>query len=169
MRQELNTLLREYNTKAIDVIVSNIKKTNYKLYFTVTGGGSLVVGDFCKKGGASNNLCSFYVPYSTEVIKNFLGKTPRKFNSLETSMLLMDKTHDLYCKNPDDIAIGVCASLYKEGQREDRRNSCYVSIKKGGDVFTYHQTYDKTRDRYTQERNCSMFILLSLAKVLELV
>lgn len=115
-----------------------------KTCIAITGGGTEFIGNYLSEGGKSDHFLEAVVPYSTESLDSFLGKSPDKYCSKETAASMAMRCFER-CRvlRPelslnDCQGIGVTASLYKDGQREDRKNIAYIAVQtlRGLSIFT---------------------------------
>lgn len=102
-----------------------------KLGMTITGGGTEVIGNLLKEGGASSYFSFADVPYSQEASKDSMTYVPEKYGSIETSNELlyssMCKLWEYHGEDEDLVGIGCSAVLYKKDQRANRENVAFIS------------------------------------------
>jgi hypothetical protein len=148
--------------------LKTILESDINLSITATGGGSRCLTLLTKQGGASKILDSFYFPYSTEKIVDYVGYTPAKFNSKDLSYQLAVKTLQLCSLKRNAVSVGLTCSLAKPNQRSGRENSCYITILSEDKVIAYKLELDSSvyTTRLAQESVVGLFIIICLCNFL---
>lgn len=114
-------------------LLTKLKTEKYKLFMTITGGGTAAIAKLLENGGASEVFIGAEIPYSYYTGN---GK-PKKHVSVEYSQELA--VHSWFKMRPvrqqlfDDtnklLAVGATAVLMKDGpEREDRIHEMYISL-----------------------------------------
>jgi len=106
---------------------------NPQFVVVVTGGGSQVISDNLRKGGASSWFLEGLVPYNQNSLVDFLGHTPEKFASESTArqmaMQAFKRAIKLDAPVHSAVGIGCTASLGRiDGEREGRSHRAFVAI-----------------------------------------
>lgn len=113
-----------------------------KVVLAITGGGTEVIGNLLRRGGASSYFLEAVVPYATEALDNFLGFKPEKYCTERTARQMAHKCYERACRYgvscSDALGIGVTAILGKpSGEREGRQHYAYISIRTDGNFCSY--------------------------------
>ena len=104
-----------------------------QLSVCITGGGTKFIGDYLYRGGKSDHFVEAAVPYSKEALTQYLGIEPDKYCSLNTACQMSMKAFERSkllkdCDFKDCVGLGVCASLFSDGQRKGRENHAHIAI-----------------------------------------
>jgi hypothetical protein len=150
-------------TTLIANILNKLRENRFRLFITVTGGGTGVIPALLDNGGAGDVFVGAEVPYSYTV-KPFGRADSEKLVSAHYAESLAECSYDNVgldeYGSEDSLAIGlgVTASLMKNGERAERINEAWMALTVEGKncekfTLTRHVPLDKMsiRNRLEQE------------------
>lgn len=137
---ELNSPFEIKRQLALD-----INATGIKAFIAVTGGGSGFIGDFLSYGGGSSTILGFYVPYSQNLLTEFIGKAPEKYVSSVTARQMAMASYE---KSDNNIGIGLTCALINspDKEREDRLNHGYFAVQT--ELYTFSGYFNLDKSKY---------------------
>jgi len=111
-------------------IIQEILKSKYKLYLSLTGGGTRCVSMLLENGGASEVFLGASIPYCEEDLRWNIGPYSKAVSRQVAEKMSYGCISKSVCDGEDKIiSIGVTASLAKAGkERGDRIHEAYICI-----------------------------------------
>lgn len=112
-------------------VIENLKKHNSVIYMMITGGGTGAISKLLESGGASEVFLGAEVPYgycSTRKPDKFVSEQYAKDLAYTAAGMLDCELDNPIVRNKAHIGVSCTASLYKEGQREDRKNEAWLGL-----------------------------------------
>ncbi len=116
-------------------LIKKLHESNYQFFFTVTGGGTEIIGEYLKRGGGSSTFLGATVPYNTKVFQSIIKDSKfDSFCSARAAQLLARFSYQqasIFCdEGKIPVGIGISASLSKgEDERIGREHKIYFSFR----------------------------------------
>ncbi len=131
----------------------------------ITGGGTEVIGELLRHGGASKNILEATVPYDTTAGIKYVGMAPDKFCSRDYALNLAVEAHrraKMYSvtKRPA-MGVGATAKLVANGEREGRKHEVWIAIQLDEEtrILNFEFSRCRCRTREEEERIAALMIL----------
>lgn len=152
-------------------LIQQLHGTTNRIVLSVTGGGSRVISELLSVPGASNTILEAVVPYATEALTEWLGRSPDRFCSRETALNMAAVA---WCRATklaagDNAAepMGVaCTASLASSQPKRGDHRCWVAIQTNDAAYVYSLLLAKGhRDRSGEERVAAELILQAILEV----
>jgi len=145
---------------------------NPQFVVAVTGGGSQVISDNLRKGGASSWFLEGLVPYNQNSLVDFLGHTPEKFASEITArqmaMQAFKRAIELDAPVYSAVGIGCTASLGRiDGEREGRSHKAFIAIQTAKSTEIIEWNFYVKRSREQEEALVAQLIDIHIKEIRE--
>ena len=156
-------------------IIQKIHASPYRIVLSVTGGGSLAIGELLRHGSGSSTLLEALVPYDKKSLEDFIGMEPDSYCSGETARKMAMASFERSLKisynkrnieTEHVIGIGVTCKLARnEGEREGREHEIYLASQSLLQTTESHLTLQDKKTREEEEDITALFIIRKIAQL----
>ena len=153
-------------------LLNDILSSNKKIAIAITGGGTEIIGELLRHGGASNTIVEAVVPYAQSSFDNYTKGKPDKYCSLDAARdLAMAAFNRLVKFNVGNqsqlIGLGATSSLAKNNERAGREHHAFVAVQTEEFTRVYDIDLSISRTREEEESYVAYQILTILATACE--
>lgn len=141
--------------------------SNTKFILTIAGGGTEVIGEICRHGGASSIFINGYAPYDTQEFNKVIGGVPEKYVSVEAACQLATGAllKSAHKTNPNLCSIAATSSLVKQNERKGRVHHLHIACLKDNFTKCISVELKEKRTREEEESLVADLILYMMATV----
>lgn len=151
--------------------VKKINDSPFRVFLTITGGGTGFLGNFLKVPGGSGTLLGAYVPYDKAFLEDFIGCKPENYSSPETARKMAVNSYREALKLvPKEVAIGigVSCSLFTNGERDGRKHKISLAFQTRTAMRVFALKLEQGRSREDEEEMVETLIFALLVKACQL-
>ncbi|WP_406662339.1 hypothetical protein V7O66_06430 [Methanolobus sp. ZRKC3] len=161
------------NEEDISNLIQHIHSSPFKIVIAMTGGGSEAIGELLRHGNGSATLLEAFVPYDTDALEDFVGKSIKKYASEKTAreiaMAAYKRALELKANKggngPENlIGIGVTCKLAREnGERKGREHEIHFASQSLLESTSISLKLKEYRTREEEERLASLLSIYRIA------
>jgi nicotinamide mononucleotide (NMN) deamidase PncC len=150
MNIDFDKLIRIHNSPA-----------NY--VFAITGGGTEIIGEILKQGGASKTVLECIVPYSQKSLVDFVGIEPQKYACEKTAVLMAmaayERSKSIRINNFSKGIAATCKLAINGNERKGRVHAVHVAVQSYSSLKIANLVFKKNRTRLEEEEIAAQLIL----------